>query len=352
MNRTISFRTTVAWASLAAWAALSPACAEAEAADNAAEKKPAAAAKVFSPMMRCTRAVGTVSVLRPRTESWIDAVEGRFYPLGSVVRVAGDGGRATTAAAFEFGEKASILVTNAAEFAVREVEFGAQERVVELKSGQICLSLPRSLREGLFKVVTPAFQCENLAGESRFDYRAEADGDEVVVRCVTGTMSLTGENYAMPRIGAANQIRIRTTGSSLFTSLRGESGDCAVKLDQGLFLEKDFETGATNVVARQLDFMLSPQCSVKIFRAQPAADGKYRVVNVMTFNPAGKMLNRFAFTKDRANVNSGELVVSTKVPEDAGKAEKAEDEETETVEAKADEGDKAEEKADEAADGE
>ena len=61
-------------------------------------------------------------------------------------------------------------------------------------------------------------------------------------------------------------------------------------------------------------------------------------VSMMTFGASGDMLNRFAFAEGRSNVNSGELVISTKVPDAAAsKSAKAaaddEDDEAETVEA-------------------
>ena len=85
---------------------------------------------------------------------------------------------------------------------------------------------------------------------------------------------------------------------------------------------------------KSLDFTLSAQCVIKIFRAKSNVGGR-TVVSMMTFNATGDMKNRIAFAEGRANVNSGELVVSTKVAE-ADKAAKSSrvDEETETVEVK------------------
>lgn len=347
MNRTISFKTTVALASVSAFALFSPVVAQ----EEATEEKPAAEAvdataaeQVFTPLMRCTHAEGSVLLLRPRTQGWVAAEEGHYYPLGSVVRVAGQDGVAPLAE-FAFGEKSTVLVTNDAEFVTREVEFGAQERTVVLKAGRINLNLPRSLRDGLFKVVAPAFTCENLAGESRFDYSSDRDGDEVVVRCVTGTMTLKGSHYEIPKMGAANQLRIRTTGDRLFSSLRGESGDCKMKLSMGLMPERNFETGELKDAPRDLDFSLSPQCVVKIFRARSAVTGRMSV-STMTFSPSGEMLNRFVFAEGSSALNSGELIISTKIPEEAS-AKKADDDEAETVEVKAGDDEEKDDKKDE-----
>ncbi len=350
MSRIISFRTAVATASVSVFAAVSPVLAQeqedAAAEQPAAEETVASAArseKAFYPLMRCVRAAGSVQVLKPRTTAWVDAVEGHYYPLGSAVRARGVDAVAPFAD-FEFGEKSRIVVTGAAEFATREVEPGSQVRVVDLRAGRVALNLSPKLGEGMFKVVAPAFCCENLAGESTFDYAKLSDGDEAVVRCVTGKFKLTGAHYVFPEMLAANQVRIRTTGDQLFTSLRGESGVCKVRLDQGMGTEKNFETGETKDVAKTLDFTLSPQCSVKIFRAKSTVGGRVSV-STMTFGPSGDMLNRFAFAEGRSNVNSGELVIPEKIPDAEKTAKEADDED----DAEAVEDMPAEEKADEKA---
>lgn len=289
--------------------------------------------KFFYPLIRCVEASGTVQVLKPRAEGWVDAVEGRYYPLGSTMRVTGDG-KTRARARFEFGDKSSLDAGEGVEFATKEIKIGDPMRTLVLRKGRVSVKLPLQLKEGLFRVEAPNFSCENLAGESWFDYSAEEDGDEAVVRCVTGSMALSGKHFKFPRLVAANQLRVTTTGKGLFSVIKGESGDCKAQLDQGLIAERNFETGELVEKVKTLDFQLSPQCVVKIFRAKSSVGGRM-VVSMMTFNAAGDMKNRIAFAEGRSNVNSGELVVSTKVA-DADKAAKSSrvDEETETVEVK------------------
>lgn len=355
MNFKHQMKTAAALASVTVFAVCAPAQEESGAGQNA--EQPVAeqgagetdvaavkvAAKYFYPLLRCAQATGSVQILRPRTEEWIDAQVGRYYPLGSAVRVSGDG-KVAPEAAFEFGEKAVLKVNGNAEFATQEIKIGERVRTLLLKKGRVDLALPLQLKAGLFRVIAPNFTCENLAGESWFDYTAGDDGDEAVVRCVTGSLALVGKHYKFPRLVAANQLRVVTTGANLFTALLGESGDCKAQLDQGILAERNFETGETVEQAKTLDFALSPQCAIKIFRAKSASGGT--AVSMMTFNSAGEMKNRTAFTEGRANVNSGELVISTKAAEADKAAQKARvDEETEAVEIKADEEEKpAEEK--------
>ncbi len=343
MQMTILAKRTFVAAAVCACVTLFPAFAqeegEAKPAGEAEETAPAAEEglpqakkeKFFYPLLRCRLVDGcSVSVQKPRTTEWVKAEEGRYYPLGSSIRVeAGEAGACR--AEFAFGEKAVLVATNTVEFATKEIAIGEASRNVLLGNGMIRLDLPRTLPDGMFSVSAPFFSCSNLAGESVFDYRPSGDGDEAVVRCVTGSMALDGHHYKVERMGAANQVRIRSTSDNLFTSLRGESGDCPVILDQGLIRQKNFETGEETDVPKTLAFSLSPQCAIKIFRAKSEIGGRM-VVSMMTFNPAGEMLNRCVFAENRANVNSGELVVNTAVPDADKEKAKAASEESEDVE--------------------
>ena len=337
MMRKISFQAAVAVTAFAVSAVFAPACAQdAEEAPAAAAEdglpSPQPEAKPFTSLFKCERVAGAVQVLKPGASEWAAVQEGHFYPLGSSVRTLKEAG-ASGSATFSFGPESSVKLEGAAEVATRPIEIGESARTVEIKSGRVMLNLPRTLKEGLFSVAAPYFTCSNLAGESILDYQILPDGDEVVVRCVTGTMSLEGRHYRIPRMAAANQVRIRSTGDDLFSWLRGESGDCKVVLDQGMVAEKNFETGDEKDVPKMLEFTLSPRCAIKIFRRRSPVGGNM-LVSTMTFDASGEIKNRCAFAEGRSNVNSGELVVAPAAVASAEKEKaKAASEETEEVEA-------------------
>ena len=282
---------------------------------------PAPAGKEFRflPLMRCVAVRGGRAEICPQEGAPQEAVQGRYYPFGSEVRLVDAAADAT--ACFEIGEKATITVIGNGVFATREIAIGEKTRVVLLKSGTVVLDLPRSLKDGLITVASPDFVCRDLAGESRFEYGETADGREVVVRVVTGSLALEGRHYKIVRMGAANQVRICTSPDALLTSLRGESGDYKVLLDCGVKSVLDPETGKEKDVPQTIDYSLSPKCAVKIWRkvSEKAMGGSGRMaVAVQTFDAQGKDKNFRAFFEDRSNVNSGELVV---VPKDSAKEE-------------------------------
>jgi len=273
----------------------------------------------FLPLMRCVVVRGGRAEVCPQGGTWQEAVQGRYYPFGSEVRLSD--AAADAMARFEIGEKAAISVMGNSAFATREIAIGEKTRTVLLKSGTVALDLPRSLKDGLVSVASPDFVCRDLAGESRFECGETADGREIVVRVVTGSLALEGRHYKIVRMGAANQVRICTSPDALLTSLRGESGDYKVVLDCGVKSVLDPETGTEKDVPQTIDYSLSPKCAVKIWRkvSEKAFGGSGRMaVAVQTFDAQGKDKNFRAFFEDRANVNSGELVVA---PKDTAKEE-------------------------------
>ena len=337
MMRKISVQTALAVTAFSACVVFAPVCAQdaEEPAAAAAEDglpPPPSEAKPFTALFMCVRVNGVTQVLKPGASEWTKAEEGRFYPLGSAVRTVSEAG-SPVSAEFSFGPEATIKLEGAAEAATRAIEIGERARTLELRSGRVLVNLPRTLKEGLFSVSAPYFTCSNLAGESRFDYQPLGDGDEVVVRCVTGTMTLEGRHYRIPRMAAANQVRIRSTGDDLFSWLRGESGDSKVVLDQGMTTEKNFETGEEKDVPKTYEFVLSPRCAIKVFRRRSPVGGNM-LVSMMAIDASGEIKSRCAFAEGRSNVNSGELVIAPVAAASAEKEKaKAASEDTEEVEA-------------------
>ena len=267
---------------------------------KAAATKPAA--KHFHALVRLSLTSGDVMVRFPREKDFKPAVEGKFYPNGSSFRTVGG------MTEFEFGKDAVLKVTGDAEFITREDDLAATSRAVMPVRGSFTVSLPRTLPTGLFSMAFPNFTAKDLAGESRYELAPSGDGDEVVVHVITGMLALEGPHYKVERMSAADRVRIRTTGDALFTSLRGEAGDYKVSLDQGCTTYKDPITGEVKKQDRRLDFSLTPQCAIKIFRKRAQVGGRM-AVSVMTFDPAGEMRNRFTFAEGAASVNFGEEVV-------------------------------------------
>jgi len=329
---TLAMTVGVLFAPLYAQEADSPAAEPAE--EGGSLPAAAPAEKPFTALFKCSRVDGIVRVLKPGASVPVDAEEGRYYPMGTIISTVSEAGVASSGE-FAFGPLSTMKLVGTAEVQTCPIEIGEPTRTVELRAGRVLFNLPRTLKDGMFFVRAPFFGCSNLAGESQFDYQRLADGDEAVVRCVTGSMTLEDNrhgHYRIPRMAAANQVRVRCSGDNLHATLRGESGDCKVELSQGLVKEKNIETGEEKEEKKTLVFTLSPRCAIKVFRRNAPVTGNL-VVSIMTLDASGKIMNHCAFAEGRSNVNSGELVIAPASASDAEKAKaKAAAEETEEVE--------------------
>ena len=274
--------------------------------------------KPFHIMPLCRLLEGDGEVLRPGASAWQPIEEGRFYPLGCAYRTVGPASRMV----IQFGEGSEVSVAGGASFVTFPQPIGERKRMIALDSGLINVKLPRGLGPGMFSVTAPGFTVENLDGDSRYSYRKTGDGDEAVVRCVTGAMQVKGRHFSIAKMTAANEIRIRTSQDNLFTGLYGNSGDVIVKLDQGLVAVQDFETKEFHDEPRFLDWHLSPKTAVRIHRAVPEV-GERMSVAVMTFDTKGELQNRCSFAEGRSEINSGEEGAGVLAKREADAAKKA-----------------------------
>ena len=278
---------------------------DAAASENVVTSSAKATARHYHALVKLAYANDNVSVKLPRQTEFNPAKEGKFYPNGATFRVTSSGAEPVV---FEFGPEALVKVSGNAEFGTREVPMGGNTRTVTMVSGQISVSLPRTMPTGLFTVAYPNFTVKDLAGESNHELTLSGDGNEAVVHVITGMLAIDGSHYNVARMSAADRVRIRTTGEALFTSLRGESGDYKVTLDQGVTIYRDPVAGTEKEQTIKLDYSLTPQCAIKIFRKRSQIGGRM-AVSVMTFDPAGEIRNRYTFAEGTSKVNFGEEII-------------------------------------------
>ena len=299
------------------------------------------AAKLFVTLPFCQMADGTAEVMLPGSKVWERVEEGRFYPFGTTYRTCGENSKMVVA----FGPESKAVIKGDSSFGTKPQAVGGASRTLVVIGGDLSLDLARNAPEGAVFVTAPGFTVKNLAGESSIRYRTLPDGDEAVVRCVTGSLGVEGRHFDIPQMRAADEVRIRSTVDHLVTFLYGNSGDYVIKLDRGIVTRNDVdEEGKVSQVSEKatLDWRLSPKTKVRIDRMVPSI-GERLSVAVMTFDAVGEMKNNFAFAEGRAEVNSGELVVA---PAEEGETEKkkaAEASEETTTTAPSEEDEKADE---------
>lgn len=284
------------------------ACAAMIAATAVSFAKEAENAKPFFTLPVCRRADGVAEVLKPGTHAWVKIEEGKFYPLGSSFRTAKGG-----SLKLNFGKESSVTIADGGSFATKVQPLGTPSRTIVLTGGEVTVKLPVAMKAGMFSVTTAGFTAKDLAGESLYGYTVMSDGFDATVRCVTGTISVSGRHFEIPTMRAADAFRIRSSHDDLETVLYGTSGDYVMTLDRGLLAKQDIDDdGQPKLVTTEekLDWHLSVSTRVQINRAVPSI-GERLSVTVMTFDSAGTMRNNYAFAEGRAEVNTGELVRKT-----------------------------------------
>ena len=309
--------------SLACVAALVAAGAYAEAPDDVA----AAAAAVkkqqqddtrwYFTLPLCRRVDGSGEVLKHGETEWQPVEEGRFYPLGSAFRAS----TANSTVVIAFGKECMVTVENGSGFASCAQKLGEKSRRIVLTGGEVLVSLPNNLKDGLFSVETPGFSVSNMAGDSRFAYADKGDGIEADVRCITGQLKVEGRHFEVPAMRAADVMRVRCSHDNLETILYGKSGDYVVNLDRGQMVVSEVQDDGSvkdTIDSSKLEWHLSVSTRVQINRAV-ASVGERMSVTMMTFDSSGAMKNHFAFAESRPEVNTGELVVNAGGGEEVAK---------------------------------
>ena len=263
--------------------------------------------KFFYTLPKAEKLEGSADVLKPGARDWEAAVEGRFYPLGSVFRTVGASTRFTVG----LGRQCRVTIVGESSFGTRGQGLDVKSRAILLKGGVVSVDLPRNFPEGMFFVDAPGFSVVNPAGKSTYRYAKTGDGDKATIRCVTGSLSVEGLNFKILSMRAANEVCLQTSQDALFTGIYGTRGDYICKLDQGTVKIHDVETGKSHTEQKFLEWKVSPQTAVRIQRAVPEI-GENMAVTVMTFDAAGNLKNRCAFAENRFEVNSGELAPNDK----------------------------------------
>ena len=301
---------------------------ETESAQEAASAAKAPSKAAFSTLPLCRLKEGAVQVRLPAGE-WVEADEGKFYPLGSSFRTGADG-RLVLA----FSADSTAVLSPNSEIGTRAQALGVSSRTVVLARGTVSLELADSLPEGAFFVTAPGFIVKNPAGKSRYAYADKGDGDSVTVRCVTGALAVEGRHFTIPAMHPADEAVVRTSRDQLVTFIYGTSGDYVVRLDQGVRTKDEVgDDGALKQTAEKstAEWRLSPKMKIVINRMVPAV-GERMSVHTMAFDAAGEPQGSgVSFSEGRAEVNFGEIGVKEKVSGDelAKRAAEA----TETTEA-------------------
>ena len=246
--------------------------------------------KLFHPLVIVSRVRGLCEVINPDVGSFVPAVNGKAYPLGTVVRTGADG---SAVLSFSARDTASLLPGTEVVVDRGEGDAAVEARVLRLMAGQMAFDLRDNMPEGAFTIETANAVCQNVAGRGEYQISKDGDNDVFQAATITGAARIVGPHYHIPALRAANTVNIMTEPNRSLSRLTSVSGDFVIVLEKGI--EDPVEYG------------MSPKAVVKIWRENAPVGGR-TIVATLVVSPAGLAQHRFAYAEGRTDLATGELV--------------------------------------------
>lgn len=247
--------------------------------------------KLFHPLVIVSRIRGACEVINPDIGSIVPAVNGKAYPLGTVVRTGVDG-----SAVLSFSSRDTASMQPGTEVVIDRGEgdgADVETRVLRLVTGQVSFDLRDNMPEGAFTIETANAVCQNVAGRGEYQVSQEGENDVFQAATITGATRIVGPHYRIPALRAANTVNIMTEPNRSLSRLTSVSGDFIIVLDKG---------GEDPV-----EYGMSPKAVVKIWRENAPVGGR-TIVATLVVSPAGLAQHRFAYAEGRTDLATGELV--------------------------------------------
>ena len=222
---------------------------------------------------------GTCQVRKPGEESFHEAIKGKAYPFGTIVRTAKDG-----AASLQLsGDDTVTMAADTCLAPLLEGEGDAARCVVDLEAGKVMVFTTAD-DGALLSLRTPVADCSGMHGRSdialvpptpkndAFAFTAQAASG--------GTITISGPQFKIPDLKAGYSVRIVTARDRSYTRILNTLGDYPVLIDNG---------GAEPVT-----ISTNTRSAIRIWR-EFAPIGHREIVSVFATGPDGKGRERFAF---------------------------------------------------------
>ena len=249
----------------------------------------ALSAQTFDPLFRVTNVKGVCEVRRPDDAAFAPAVNGKAYPLGTAVRTGKEGGEAVVRLSADDG----LRLQAQTEVAVLAQEDAPTNRLVRLAAGKIQTAMRDGLPERAVVVETAVAACDALAGRSDIAFARNQEGLLMEVVIGSGSLRLTGPQFAVPRLKAGCAVRVLSAEDRSLTRLTDTACDYQIALENGTDTPVLLDATAKS--------------TVRIWREHAPVGGRL-VVSVFAAGPDGKNGQNFAYTVGRS------LFVASEIP--------------------------------------
>ncbi len=253
----------------------------------------------FANLVRVVNLHGTCEVLNPDRGNFESAQHNKTYPLGSTFRTA-----AASSMFLVFSEEDSVELLEQSEVVVTGVckdNRTCQSLTLQLVRGTVKTTLRENLKGSEFNVNTPNAELKSISGRGEYTISSEGENEIFQAATITGSAVVEGPHYTIPSLQAANTVNIMSAPNRSFSRLTSVSGDFTIELENGS--------------GQPVNFGMSPQALVKIWRKQAPVGGR-TVVSTLVVSPTGMARHRFAYVEGRAALQTGELVEAPETMED------------------------------------
>jgi len=247
--------------------------------------------KSFDILVRALVPRGIAEVNNPDVGSFAPVVSNKAYPLGSTFRTGAD-----STVVVNFSAVDGVQLMENTEVIVSADETNPDARVAKLVHGRVLTFMKDNMPEEMFSVSTPNALCKSLAGRAEIDLTVKDGNEELQVATITGTLVLSGLQFTIPALRAANTINVLTAVNRSLTRMMSEKGDFKVMLSNGT------ETPVA--------YDLSPEAVIKIWRENAPVGGR-TIVSTLVVGPSGTARHRFVYAIGREVLSTGELVDQT-----------------------------------------
>ena len=245
----------------------------------------------FANLVRVVNIHGTCEVNNPDIGSFKPVRHNKAYPMGSTFRT----GPGSSCFLVFSGEDSAELSESSEAIITGDSKDGitCESLTAQLISGTLKTSLRDNLKGSIFNINTPNADVKDMTGRGEYTLTKEGENEILEAATITGTSSIEGPHYSIPKLQAANTVNITTSPNRSFSRLTSVSGDFAIMLKNG--------------TEEPVNFGMSPKAIVKIWRERAPVGGR-TIVSTLVVSPTGMARHRFAYAEGREALITGELV--------------------------------------------
>ncbi len=222
---------------------------------------------------------GICQVSKPGSNVFQEAVKGKAYPYGTIVRTVKDG----TASIQLTGDDTVTLASDTCVTALLEGDGDAAKLVVDLEYGKVTVFTIAEDGARL-SLRTPIADCLEMHGRSDIALLTPTEKNDAyslsVQAAAGGSVTISAPQIKVPDLKAGYSVKLITSRDRSYTRILNTLGDYPVLIDNG--------------GAEPVSISTSTRSAIRIWR-EFAPVGHREIVSVFATGPDGKGRERFAF---------------------------------------------------------